>query len=399
MNSHVLAAWTAAFFASASLFSHTVAARLLLLILGTAFAIGAIAKHRQSIRILPPIWWPFALWAAWAALSLTWSLDPQISDKELRNEIVYAAFALWVCYVAAQAPGAPRIMLSVLAAASAAVCAIALYYFRLGWGHYSTGYHGGAGNLSSALLTLMPCVLMAGWYAGRAGLPALAQASALALAVLLLAAAYTTLNRTVWLGFTGEILLIGALIGLRKDTPTSRGAKIAGAALAVAVVASGILMTLQIQSERAKVVANAPPLAKDSRLALWPEVIELIERRPYTGYGFGRGILRKPLKQETGNPVLWHAHNLFLDTLLQTGVPGLLLLLLLLSATAREGWRLARDQDDAAAACGIALIAVIAGMIVRNITDVLWVRQNALLYWGIVGILLGWGAKLRTRAA
>ena len=106
MNSHVLAAWTAAFFASASLFSHTVAARLLLLILGTAFAIGAIAKHRQSIRILPPIWWPFALWAAWAALSLTWSLDPQISDKELRNEIVYAAFALWVCYVAAQAPGA-----------------------------------------------------------------------------------------------------------------------------------------------------------------------------------------------------------------------------------------------------------------------------------------------------
>jgi O-antigen ligase len=70
-------------------------------------------------------------------------------------------------------------------------------------------------------------------------------------------------------------------------------------------------------------------------------------------------------------------------------VPGLLLLLVLLGAIVREAWRLARGPDDWALACGVALLAVVAGMLVRNMTDTLLVRQNALLYWGTVGALLG----------
>ena len=51
------------------------------------------------------------------------------------------------------------------------------------------------------------------------------------------------------------------------------------------------------------------------------------------------------------------------------------------------------------AACGTALVAVVAGMLVRNMTDVLWVRQNSLLYWGVVGVLLAWGEVRRKPAA
>jgi hypothetical protein len=32
-------------------------------------------------------------------------------------------------------------------------------------------------------------------------------------------------------------------------------------------------------------------------------------------------------------------------------------------------------------------------MVVRNSTDTLLVRQNALLYWGVVGVLLAWGGQ------
>jgi O-antigen ligase len=80
--------------------------------------------------------------------------------------------------------------------------------------------------------------------------------------------------------------------------------------------------------------------------------------------------------------LVWRAHNLLLDTAPQVGIPGVLLLLLLLGATVREGWRMARSPNDAAAGCGIALICFVAGMLVRNMTDTLWVRQNALFYWG-----------------
>jgi O-antigen ligase len=125
-------------------------------------------------------------------------------------------------------------------------------------------------------------------------------------------------------------------------------------------------------------------------------VVERIEARPLTGYGFGRGGLRVALRDELGDRQLWHAHNLFLETALQLGLPGLALLLALLAATLREALRLCRSGEDWSVACGVALAALVAGMLVRNMTDMLWVRQNALLYWGIAGTLLGWGAARRT---
>jgi O-antigen ligase len=131
---------------------------------------------------------------------------------------------------------------------------------------------------------------------------------------------------------------------------------------------------------------------------LWPEVLEHIKARPLTGYGFGRGILRQSLSDDLKRPLQWHAHNLFLDTLLQVGIPGLLLLLLLLGATLREGWRMMRVPDDLSVACGLAVIGVVAGMVVRNMTDTLWVRQNALFYWGVLAVLFALGRRPAARA-
>ena len=84
--------------------------------------------------------------------------------------------------------------------------------------------------------------------------------------------------------------------------------------------------------------------------------------------------------------------------MLQVGIPGLLLLLLLLGATLQEGWRMARAPDDLSVACGLAVIGIVAGMMIRNMTDTLWVRQNALLYWGVLGILFALARRPAGRA-
>ncbi len=76
---------------------------------------------------------------------------------------------------------------------------------------------------------------------------------------------------------------------------------------------------------------------------------------------------------------------------------GAVLLLLLIGATAYKGWGLARNPNSAVATYGAALVAVVAGMFVRNMTDTLLVRQNALLYWGIAALLLGLGAAASRR--
>jgi O-antigen ligase len=212
---------------------------------------------------------------------------------------------------------------------------------------------------------------------------------AIVLAFLILVAGYTTLNRTLWIGFALELLLVGGLIAWRTVDRSSRKVRTTGAVLVVCVVAGCALVAAHVQTERTEVDPNAG-LDKDLRAKIWPEVLERIQARPLTGYGFGRGLFRRALTDEIGSPLTWHAHNLFLDIALQSGIPGLLLFLLLLGVIVREGWRAVRDgADDASVACGLALLGLVAGMVVRNMTDTLFVRQNALFFWAAVGILIG----------
>ena len=388
------AAWVCAVFIATALFSNTVALRLLLLLVGAGLALAAVLRERDAVRAVPPLWLAFALWAAWAWLSLAWAIEPERSLKELRNEIVYAALAFWACYVAAQARDAARVLLPVVAAGAVLLCAVALYDFpRV---HNGERWHGGAGNLSTMMLTLLPCALMAAWYGRRAGLRGVPAAS-LGVALLLLAGAYTTLNRTVWFGIALEVVLIGGLLAWRQRASIGPRARAIAAGAGLALIASTALVSSHIQTEREE--KGVPiALAEDPRLQLWPEVLERIQERPLTGYGFGRGALRGPLSAELNNPLLWHAHNLFLDTALQLGIPGLALLVVLLAATLRAGWRLARSPDDFAAACGIAVLGVVAGMLMRNMTDMLWVRHNALVYWAVLGVLFAWGYGAERRA-
>lgn len=398
MRVHTAAACVAALFLAASVFGHTVALRLLLLAAGILLTSIALTRSNGEIRALPPIWVPFILWGAWAALSLMWSLEPERTWKEWRNEVFYTGAALWICFVGAQARNATRIFLSVVGAAVTTACLIALNDFLLGRDRYEVGWHGGPGDHSSALLTLMPCLAMAGWYANRARWPFWASACIWSLAALVFSSAYTTLNRTVWLGFAIQFVLLGALLLLRSEIPSvaakTKRSKVSALALIVAAVGGSVVMLASIQAER-RPMGVVKALEHESRLALWPEVIERIGERPITGYGFGRGMLRDSFRQQFGDIDihLWHAHNLILEAMLQLGIPGLILLVLLLGAILHAGWISARNRDESAGACGIALVGVVAGMLIRNMTDTLLVRQNALLYWGVVGVLLGLAAR------
>ena len=392
MNALTLSAWSAAFFLASCLFSHTVALRMILLFTAAACAGVAIAADRRSLRVLPPVWPAFALWGLWAALSMLWSLDPALSEKEWRNELFYSGLAFVVCHVAAQAERSERIFLAVLPIAALALCGNAVYDQWRSAPISPDGWHGGPGNLSAMLLILLPCVLAAGWYAVRTGAHAFAVAAA-GLGAVVLVAGYAADNRTVWLAFALQALLAGGLVQQRSSPRIGKRAWIAGAL----IVVTGIAMAALVHQERLA-SKEATPLASDPRFEVWAAAASLVGDRPLTGYGFGRGMLHEPLVRLTGNPMLWHSHNLLLDATLQTGLVGLLLLAALFGWTALVGWRLARSADDKAAACGIALVAIVLGTLTRNMTDLVWQRHPALVYWGVVGALMAWGAgKARGR--
>jgi O-antigen ligase len=396
------AAWFAALFLATTLFSHTVALRLLLLFGGLCMVAAAAVEMRfraRNLRVVfaPPLLLPFALWAAWAVLSMLWSLDAELTGKELRNEIGYALLSLCICYVGAQASNAARIFLPVMALAAVGVSAVALRYLLFGIPESPAWPHGGPGTYSAALLVLFPCTLAFAWLAVvKRWHPGLIAAAA-ALIALYAVSGYGTQNRTLWIGFAVQIGIASCFLLMRPSRASARGWRKSGPIVVAAALAIGIFAAIgaKVQSERFG--ADAAMLKDDPRPQLWRSVLTRIESRPLAGSGFGRGMVRHELRDESGNSLLWHSHNLVLDMAIQLGAVGVALFALLIGWTAWLGWRLMRATDEVAAACGIALLAVVAGMLIRNMTDVLWVRQSALLYWGVVGALLGWGTRAAAR--
>jgi len=405
MNPLSAAAWAAALFLAANLFPHSVALRLAVLALGLALVAFELARAKLAgrpagVQALPPLLVPILLWAAWAALSILWSAEPDRSQKEFKNEVVYVFLGYWLCWVAAQAPGARRAFGTVLGAGAVLACALGLYGYVMPAGHPSLlRLASGPGDQSSALLTLMPCALVAIWLSREEHAPRALHRALWALPPLFLAAAYATLNRTVWLGFAVELVVMAALLLPRPEfDPIRRLArtKVLTALTAVALVGGVALVMVQVQRDRVELSPGAA-VAKDPRFEIWASAMDTIQDHPVTGLGFGRGIDRRSLTEELGNPQFWHAHNLILETAVEAGLPGAALLLLLICATAYRGWRLARNTDAPAAAYGTALVALVAGMFLRNMTDTLLVRQNALLFWGVAALLLGLGAAASRR--
>ena len=368
------------------------ALRLVLLASATLLCAAVLVREPGTVSAVPPIGWAWLLWAAWAAASITWSLDPARSQKEWQNEVVYTTLALCVCYVGGQAKDAARAFILALATGATLACLSALWAFASGLPpESSAGWHGGPGDHSAALLTLMPCALALLWYGRHARWPRAAMWAGALLIVLFLASAYATQNRTVWLGFALEIAVFAVALAARSG---NRRAQLSIALAGVVTIAAMGTVVLLVQAERETIGAFS--MKADPRLSIWPKATQYIERKPLTGYGFGRGLLREQLQGEANQELAWHAHNLLLDVALQTGLIGLALFVVLLAATLRQGLRFAADANVVSAACGMALIAVLAGMLTRNMTDMLFVRQNSLLFWGVTGMLLAGGARWRS---
>ena len=63
-------------------------------------------------------------------------------------------------------------------------------------------------------------------------------------------------------------------------------------------------------------------------------------------------------------------------------------------AMAREFVFLYQSRDDACCWLGAAGLAIVVGIIVKSMTDVSLGRGNALLFWSLIGIILGYGRRL-----
>jgi O-antigen ligase len=139
-------------------------------------------------------------------------------------------------------------------------------------------------------------------------------------------------------------------------------------------------------------------IASDLRPRIWALAAERFRDAPLLGHGFGREILAGdfvPLTPRNVNhPEVRHAHNAFVDSALELGVLGLAAFIGLFATLGVAYARLLRDARTAP--LGIMGLALLAGFVVKNLTDDFFYRHNGLVFWAVNGMLLGLARPART---
>jgi O-antigen ligase len=389
-----------------AMFGHTTAIVFNALAL---LALGTLAAACSPER--PPVWrWPLVLpvacWAAWSLAAVGWSAYPEVSLHAWCDEVLYPLLSFWGFWLL----GTRTQRLELLASISWVACLLLALISALNWGHlqpptamtFPLHFYNRVGHTST--LAVFTMALFCGallrshsrWRViGVTGL------------VLCLFIGLATLNRFFWPA--AAVTLLVALFPLYRR-------HILLALLAFAVVGATAVGTLEYSARMRLGVAatvNASrdvtidghevlvprefssisdSVSSDVRPKLWAFYTAQAKRHMWLGAGFGKPLpgmaYRSVIPQSLLRiepQALTHAHNLFLNTWLQTGVIGVVLETALLLALVLCFWR-ARRGDPWLCAAGIALVA---GMIAKNITDDFMWQTTMLTFWSFAGLLLG----------
>ena len=126
------------------------------------------------------------------------------------------------------------------------------------------------------------------------------------------------------------------------------------------------------------------------RRAIWPWAATAIADFPFTGVGLGafrQVVFRLYPLPPWPDYDLGHAHNIFLQTALDTGLPGLVAYLAVLFVAAAVGWRVAR-RDPGFRAVSLGLLAGLVALHVFGLADALVLgAKPAVVFWFALGLL------------
>lgn len=386
------------------------------------------------------------VWALWTLMSATWSVNPDATLHAWLDEIAYPLAAFYAFWLLGQSPlKQQRLLQNVAWATCLILAAISVVYFHyLDPGAPKPGlmhFYARVGHSSTLALMAIPLF---------ATMTAKTETRIRGLTGVLFCVVIggATLNRFFWIALA---VVAVVLVWPRSSRERVRAWTALGALLVVTLVAVGFSNKLRLMSPAAgsvaapavqvsgsapevlRVVARAPDLQlaatesapapnpvtliehlravsginramrSDARPRIWEFYGSQVAKHPWIGIGFGKplpslaygSLVPEDLFKLDGN-VRTHAHNLFLNTLLQVGIVGLIFQLAAFGCLAYQFFavRLIHPQWYRAG------LALILGMLAKNLTDDFMWQSTMLMFWSYCGWLLGQSAiRLNTLGA
>ena len=361
---------------TASGLSHEDSAALRLLLVPAivlAFGLTALRLRQTAAMLLRLPWLPLLI--AWVWASVAWSIDPATT---VRRAFAFTAYTLIAVHLAMRFPPERIIFLLAVVCLGQLLLSVAFALVLPAYAYMPDGgqlrgiftHKNSMGELllmaGAVFAATWPGRLIPRWLAG-AGLVlvfalALPTGSATALALLVLLSA-----------------LLAALLALRLPHHLA-GLLISGGLCLGAVAAAFIIL-----EPKAILELLGRDATLTGRAQLWAFVDQLIAERPWLGYGY-RAVFAQPWVQHwVVNALGWpapHAHNGYREIMLDLGLVGLLLVLPILLGTLVRAVRRLVVRADALAVFGF---LVLAGYLLRNLTEADLLHQTKLV-WVLVVI-------------
>ncbi len=288
-----------------------------------------LRSPRLLLRHIASVPW-LALLAALAVASTAWSLSPALT---LRRSLPFALAGLYGLWFAVRFPQPRQLAILRLALIALALATVAMVILApsLALDH-SSGHAAdwqGVFTHKNACGRIMVLGLAAFLFGERVNA---ARSLALVLCAFVL---FMSGSRSAWLVALALLVLWLALDLARRAGPRARTALLAAAPLLILAGAAAATLLFPWIALR---LGRDPTLS--GRTAVWTQVLHAIARRPLFGYGydaFWRGLTGPSLQIDAAlHFVVEHAHNGFLEILLELGVAGLALFTLSLIRGARR---------------------------------------------------------------
>jgi putative inorganic carbon (HCO3(-)) transporter len=254
-----------------------------------------------------------------------------------------------------------------------------------------------ANQLAGTLMLVWPLslsLMLWGWPGQPDQTPILRQFGRIIVLILAVGGAVLLLLTQSRTGWVGGLAGVSGLFWLKwaRQQPWSR----VRIGLIIAVVGAVFLMGMMPLIQR-WVMTQATPGTTSSletmayRFEVWHYAIEAITNFPLTGTGLGtfrQVVLRLYPITVFPHPDVSHAHNVFLQIALDTGLPGLVAYLALLSLTLVVGWRWVRQSPAHEGGIAVGVLVCILAFHLFGLGDTIAPgAKPGLLFWWLIGLV------------
>ncbi|MDA8390082.1 MAG: O-antigen ligase family protein [Gammaproteobacteria bacterium] len=365
---------------------------LRLVALFVAGGIVAARTTRQDWAALP-LKGSWLIWLAVQLISLATAVNPLYSLDAIKAQTVYGFAAYMLLFFQSREPRIarrlvviPTVVLVILAMGGA------VEWATKGTAVGPTIVYDGVGAFTTYAITVIPVAFAIGF----GGNPKWGARLTLAAACLLaLTTAYLGANRMFWLAFAVEVVVMARLLPRRADAYRRGWLYGLGIPLVLVLIAVVFYRVLELRTgtrlDDLERVVHAT-ITHDPRWPLWAFCVGKIVQHPLYGVGFGLHAFAMAYPQwPQHNRLLWHAHNLFLNYGIEMGLPGIGVFLWLIGGLLKSFWstyRATRDRERRLVA--VVAVTVILGVLAKNMTDDFFYQDLALLFWSLMGGMLGY---------